>query len=198
MISAFCLAATKAVTGAQARWKGCDPENRQRVYFANHSSNLDLPAIWSSLPRELRVKTRPVAAADYWQHSALRRYLAQEVFRALLIERKGSGRLAAFNAMLGALDEGSSLIIFPEGTRTQGHSVTDFKSGLYFLARERPDIQFIPTYLENLNRVLPKGEKLLVPILCSITFGTPLSVNSGEGKAEFLHRAKSELESLKV
>jgi 1-acyl-sn-glycerol-3-phosphate acyltransferase len=133
MIEQACLHLCRVVTGVQARWRCELPENQQRVYFANHSSNLDLPVIWSSLSNELRGQTRPVAAADYWQKTKARRYLAENVFRALLIDRQGSGRLAAFNKMLEALDQGSSLIIFPEGTRTPGHEISDFKSGLFVL-----------------------------------------------------------------
>jgi len=196
MIESTCLHLCRAVTGVQSRWQCELPTDAQRVYFANHTSNLDLPVIWASLPDELRKNTRPVAAADYWKKTKARSYFATKIFRALLIERKGAGRLGAFKDMLQVLDEGSSLIIFPEGTRTPGHNISDFKSGLYVLARERRDILFIPTYLENLNRILPKGEKLLVPLICSVTFGSPLTLIENEEKGDFLRRAKQSLEEL--
>lgn len=196
MIESACLHLCRAITGVQARHR-CELPEKQRVYFANHSSNLDLPVIWSSLSNEHRRRTRPVAAADYWLKTKARKYLAEKVFRALLIERQGAGRLAAFNKMLEALDQGSSLIIFPEGTRTPGHEISDFKSGLYVLARERADVLFVPTYLENLNRILPKGERLLVPLICSVTFGEPLALLPAEDKTAFLKRAKQSLEGLK-
>ena len=73
------------LSGLRARWVGTDPVEKQRVYFANHTSNLDAAVLWASLPPSIREKTRPVAAKDYWSGSALRRWLAHDVFRALLM-----------------------------------------------------------------------------------------------------------------
>src|SRR5437016_4277515 len=82
----------RLLTGAQARWVGVAPVLEDgsiptRIYFANHSSHLDAPVIWSSLPDPLRKRTRPVAGRDYWEKNAIRRYFAKHVFRAVLIER---------------------------------------------------------------------------------------------------------------
>jgi 1-acyl-sn-glycerol-3-phosphate acyltransferase len=90
-----------------------------------------------------------------------------------------------------------SLIIFPEGTRGSGESVAPFKSGMYYLCRERPDLELVPAYIDNMNRVLPKGEVLVVPLLCSVTFGPPLKINSGEAKNDFLARAREALCNLR-
>ena len=59
---------TRLITGAQGHWKGCPPKAEQRIYFANHQSHLDWVLIWAALPRELRVRTRPIAARDYWTY----------------------------------------------------------------------------------------------------------------------------------
>lgn len=192
------------VTGAQARWVGIEPTDEcgvvpQRIYFANHGSNLEAPVIWASLPGHLRRKTRPVAAQDYWQHGRIRRYFSEHVFRCVLIERK---KVTASNnplvAMEQALDAGDSLIIFPEGTRTTDDegAMNEFKPGLWHLARKHPQVQLVPVYLENLNRILPKGEVLLIPILAAVTFGAPIAPQEGEEKAEFLRRAKDAVEQL--
>ena len=143
---------------------GTDPVDRQRVYFANHTSNLDAAVLWASLPVSIREKTRPVAAKDYWTGSALRRWLAREVFRALLIERrKVTAENNPLREMVAVLDAGESLIIFPEGGRFPGPEPQKFKPGLFYLAKDRPEVELVPVYLENLNRILPKGSTATGP-----------------------------------
>lgn len=106
-------------------------------------------------------------------------------------------KVNALTLMQAVLDKGESLIIFPEGTRGNGESIQDFKAGLWHLSRNNPQAQLVPIYLENLNRVLPKGSRLVVPIICSATFGPPIEpTHENEDKTEFLLRAKSALEEL--
>jgi len=89
-----------------------------------------------------------------------------------------------------------SLIVFPEGTRSVNGEVAMFKSGLYHLAQVRPDVELVPVHLENLNRILPKGESLPVPMLSRLVFGAPIGVREGETKEEFLTRARAALVQL--
>jgi 1-acyl-sn-glycerol-3-phosphate acyltransferase len=185
------------LSGLRARWVGTAPVDRQRVYFANHTSNLDAAVLWASLPVSIREKTRPVAAKDYWTGSALRRWLAHEVFRALLIERrKVTAENNPLREMIAVLDAGESLIIFPEGGRFPGPEPQHFKPGLFHLAKDRPEVELVPVYLENLNRILPKGQLLPVPLLGSITVGRPIRLESREAKIAFLDRAREAVWSL--
>lgn len=194
----------RLISGVQARWLNCEPDPRQRIYFANHTSHLDAVVLWASLPPEVRALARPVAAQDYWEKTALRRFLSSEVFHAILINRNPQGAdrsLAAAQAvidrMVEALGERHSLIVFPEGTRGSGEAIAPFKSGLYHLAHRRPDVELVPVFLENLNRILPKGEVLPVPVLSSATFGPPMRLEPGEPKREFLERAREAVRRLK-
>ena len=191
----------RLLSGVQVRWEGARPEPRQRIYFANHTSHLDFVVLWAVLPRELRARTRPVAAKDYWEKGVVRPYLAQRVFRAVLLERGaaapetevGASRVAARDLiarLVEALGTEGSLIVFPEGTRGTGETVAPFKSGIYHLARHRPDVELVPVYINNLNRILPKGEVLPVPLLSTVTFGAPMHLTQGETKMEFLDRAR--------
>jgi 1-acyl-sn-glycerol-3-phosphate acyltransferase len=181
----------RLLCGVQAHWQGVAPEPKPRIYFANHTSNLDALVIWSALPPALRALTRPVAARDYWQEDAVRRYLALRVFNAVLIERKKvTAHDNPIEAMVEAMGDRHSLIIFPEGGRNPGPEPAPFKAGLFHLARHRPDAELVPVFLENLNRVLPKGEVLPVPMLCSLTMGSPVRPLEGETKPDFLERAR--------
>ncbi len=187
----------RLVSGLQARWLGAEPVDCQRVYFANHTSTLDAAVLWAALPPLIREKTRPVAAKDYWSANSVRRWLANDIFRALLIERrKVTIENNPLREMLAVLDEGESLIIFPEGGRFAGPEPQEFKGGLFHLAKDRPQVQFVPVYLENLNRILPKGKLLPVPLLGSITVGSPIKLETGETKTGFLDRARNAVWSL--
>ncbi len=167
------------------------------VFFANHSSHLDFAVIWAALPPEQRSITRPVAGRDYWEKTGLRRWLAQRVFRAVLIERqKVTVADNPMEAMLAALDAGNSLIVFPEGTRSLDGQIHDFKAGLYHLAKGRPAVPLVPTCLDNLNRILPKGEILAVPLIASVKMAPPLHLQAGEAKPAFLARAREALLAL--
>lgn len=182
---------TRLLTGAQARWVGCAPCDTQRIYFANHTSHVDFLLIWSALPGRLRQRTRPVAALDYWSHGTLRRYLADHVFRGVLVTRGHPGHERnPIDVMRQALDMGASLILFPEGTRGSGSEVQPFKPGLYHLAEARPDVELVPVWIDNSYRVMPKGLPLPIPLLCSVAFGKPVRLEPGEQKPEFLGRMR--------
>jgi 1-acyl-sn-glycerol-3-phosphate acyltransferase len=188
----------RLLTAPRARWQGCAPEPRQRVYFANHTSNGDFILIWSALPPLLRRMTRPVAAADYWLTTPPRRFIGREVFDAVLIERDPARRQEDPVAqMAAALDGGASLILFPEGMRNASDAtLLPFRTGLYHLARQRPGVDLVPVWIANLNRVLPKGELVPVPLICTVTFGAPLRLGDGEPRDGFLARAAAALAAL--
>jgi 1-acyl-sn-glycerol-3-phosphate acyltransferase len=188
----------RMVTGVRGEWRGGAPDRRPRVYYANHRSHADFVLIWTVLPSPLRRRTRPVAGADYWLKGGVRRYLGERVFRAVLIDRDHTSRdRDPIAVMASALDQDNSLILFPEGTRnTSEEPLLPFKSGLYHLARARPDVEFVPVWIENLNRVMPKGEFVPIPLLCTVTLGAPIAIGSAEEKTAFLERSRNALLAL--
>ncbi|MCA9271201.1 MAG: 1-acyl-sn-glycerol-3-phosphate acyltransferase [Planctomycetales bacterium] len=187
----------KVLSGAQAQWIDCRPDTRQRVYFANHTSHLDALVIWASLPREVRQLTRPVAAKDYWARGFVKPYLAS-VFNAMLIDRKNiKVHQSPVDLMLREMGEKHSVIVFPEGSRNTETEIGEFKSGIYYLGKKRPSLELVPVYIENLNRVLPRGEFLPVPLLSCIKFGPPMRLEERETKTDFLTRARAAVSRLK-
>jgi 1-acyl-sn-glycerol-3-phosphate acyltransferase len=189
---------TKALTGARIRWVGCAPATEQRVYYANHASHGDFALLWACMPPDLRVRTRPVAGADYWEKGALRRYVAHNVIRAILIDRDASTRTQdPIAQMAEVIGHGDALIVFPEGTRNMtDEALLPFKSGIFHLATRCPDAEFVPVWIENSRRVMPKGTLLPVPLLCTLTVGAPLKLNAGEEKAAFVARTRDALLAL--
>ncbi|AJO81573.1 1-acyl-sn-glycerol-3-phosphate acyltransferase [Pseudomonas chlororaphis] len=198
LVATLITSAARTITGARSLWLGCGPQPVQRIYYANHSSHGDFVLLWASLPPALRRMTRPVAGADYWQASPLRRYLINRVFNGVLIDRERKEPVDnPLQPMLDALADGDSLIIFPEGTRNlQEDGLLPFKSGLYHLAKSYPQAQVIPVWIANLNRVMPKGRFLPLPLLCTTSFGTPLFLEDGESKEQFLERSRVALLAL--
>lgn len=195
------IGATRLVTGARGIWQGCAPSIEQRIYFANHTSHGDFLLIWTAFPRELRHRTRPVAGSDYWCRGRLRRYIGEELFNAVLIDRAPrpipGKRWDPLEPIRAALDSGASLVIFPEGTRnTTDAPLQPFKSGIHYLAAAYPHIPLVPTWIENVGRVMPKGEVLPVPLLCSVTFGAPVRLEANEHKGRFMTRLEHELLAL--
>nr|WP_275116160.1 lysophospholipid acyltransferase family protein [Aliiroseovarius subalbicans] len=190
----------RLVTAVRGIWAGVEPVRRQRIYFANHTSNGDFVLLWTVLPPSLRAETRPVAAADYWLTSNLRAFVGRDVFNAVLIDRNPDTRTDdPVGQMVEALEDGSSLILFPEGKRNMDHDVPllPFKAGLFHVATRRRDVELVPVWIENLNRVMPKGEVIPVPLICTVSFGAPIQLGDGEDKATFLARAEAALLSLK-
>jgi 1-acyl-sn-glycerol-3-phosphate acyltransferase len=186
------------LSGASVRWIDSQPDTCQRVYFANHTSHLDAVVLWSALPASIRGLARPVAAKDYWMAGAIRRYLASRVFNALLIDRTEiKVHQSPVDLMIREMGDRHSLIVFPEGGRSVGPEVGEFKSGLYYLCRKRPDLELIPVHIDNMNRILPRGEFLPVPLLTCITFGPPLWLEAGEAKGDFLRRAREAVRRLR-
>lgn len=99
--------------------------------------------------------------------------------------------------LIEALRSGDSIILFPEGTRGHTGEPQKFKSGLYTLATMFPDVVLVPAWIDNVQRVMPKGEIVPVPILCSVTFGAPLRVEEGEERRPFLDRARAAVIALR-
>lgn len=189
-MSLLLLGVVRLLTGAQARWHGCPPKAEQRIYFANHQSHADLVLIWAALPEELRSITRPIAARDYWTASRFKQWITTEVFHAIYVERERKGDEDPLQPLITALESGDSLILFPEGTRGHEEDPQAFKSGLYNLAQRFPQVVLVPTWIHNVQRVMPKGEVVPVPVLCSVTFGEPMRLEPDEIRADFLARAR--------
>ena len=191
------LGFVRLLTGAQARWYGSPPKAEQRIYFANHQSHADLVMIWAALPEELRSITRPIAARDYWTKSDFKRWITTAVFNAVYVDRERQGDEDPLQPLIDALQSGDSLIIFPEGTRGHAAEPQAFKAGLYNLALRFPDVVLVPAWIANVQRVMPKGEVVPVPVLCSVTFGAPIRLEPGEERRAFLDRARTAVIALR-
>ena len=197
VVSLFLLGLIRVLTGSQARWWGCPPKAEQRIYFANHQSHADLVMIWAALPRELRHGTRAVAARDYWTTTPFKAWITSAVFNVIYVSRARLADEDPLEPLIEALNAGDSLILFPEGTRGHADEPQAFKAGLYNLALKFPQIELIPAWIANVQRVMPKGEVVPVPVLCSVTFGAPMTLQHDEARQAFLQRARNAVLALR-
>jgi len=198
LVGAALFGFMKATVGAHPRWHvSAAPSTEQSIYFANHTSHMDTLAIWAALAPAVRARTRPVAARDYWNKGPLRRHIAVRGLNAVLIERRREDRVGdPLEPAIAALEQGDSLILFPEGTRGAGPLPVTFKSGLYRLAQQFPAVRLMPVYLENLHRAMPKGTLLPIPLICTVRFGAALERRAEESKQAFLKRARAAVAAL--
>jgi 1-acyl-sn-glycerol-3-phosphate acyltransferase len=182
------LALVRFIAGAYPVTHASSTGSPQRIYFSNHTSHIDTLAVLAALPRHIRNEVRPVAARDYWNSSRLKRYVALRLLNAVLIDRHREGNEDPLVPVRAALAQGQSILIFPEGTRSAGLLPQPFKSGLFHLADEFPDAALAPVYLENLQRIMPKGAIVPIPLICKVHFGAVETIAANEDKASFLAR----------
>ncbi|ENX15442.1 hypothetical protein F895_01988 [Acinetobacter sp. CIP 64.2] len=189
----------RLLTGARSLWVGCEPELKQRIYYANHNSHIDFILLWSSLPIHIRRQTRPIAASDYWLKDGFRRFLIQDTFSGVTIQRNRSDQQDPLQPVKDVLAEGYSIIFFPEGTRNLNDDIEllEFKSGLYYLSQQFPEVEVVPVWISNLKRVMPKGAFIPLPLLSTVIFGEPLALDQFADKEQFLHHAQQQLLKLK-
>ncbi|WP_151710878.1 lysophospholipid acyltransferase family protein [Acinetobacter brisouii] len=200
MLSIMTRYSARLLTGARSIWRGCQPELKQRIYFANHNSHIDFILLWSSLPRRVRHQTHPIAASDYWLKNRFRRFIIQDTFSGIVIQRhRQHAEDDPLQPVKAILAQGDSIIFFPEGTRNLNDDceLLEFKSGLYHLQQQFPQVEIVPVWISNLKRVMPKGAIIPLPLLSTVIFGEPLQHTQAMPKDEFLAYAQQQLLKLK-
>ncbi len=150
----------------------------QYILVANHNSHLDTVALMAALPAHQLIRTKPVAASDYFGSTGVKKRLTEFFVNALLIPRSspkaGDTFANPIDLMVDAIDNRYSLILFPEGTRGEAGKLQKFKKGIGLVIAKRPHIPFIPVYLKGMGKLLPKGEKILIPFDSYVRFGKPV------------------------
>ncbi len=166
---------------------------KQFVIVANHNSHIDTMALMASLPSSIIHKVKPVAAADYFGKTKFRAAISNYFINTLLISRKGGN---AIQAMKEALENGYSLIIFPEGSRGEPDKEQRMKSGVAILLTLCRDVKYVPAYLVGMGKIMPKGDNLIVPFSSTLVYGKPALPKSNEPK-EILLQIENDMRELK-
>jgi 1-acyl-sn-glycerol-3-phosphate acyltransferase len=164
------------------------------IFAANHHSHLDTPLLLTSIPEPWRHKLIVGAAADYFFATRMTSVLSSLVIGAVPIERSKVSRRSADQAAQ-LVDEGWSLLLFPEGGRSPDGWGQPFRGGAAYLAQKtgRP---VVPIHLEGTGRILRKGRSLPRPSTTSVTFGRPLRPRDDENATRFAARLEAEVAAL--
>jgi 1-acyl-sn-glycerol-3-phosphate acyltransferase len=171
----------------------------QFIIVANHNSHLDTMTIMASLPKSIIHKVRPVAAADHFGKTKRKEKLSNFFINTLLIQRKRDKEIPAndpINKMIAALDDGYSLIIFPEGTRGEPEIQQPLKPGVALVLSQRPQIRYIPAYMKGMGKAMPKDDGLIVPHNSSLVYGAPTAIVSTDIDA-IMQQIASDFDKLK-
>lgn len=158
-------------------------KEKQFIIVANHNSHLDTMTILASLPSKIISKVKPVAAADHFGNTKLKAKLSNYFINTLLIQRKRDKENLQndpIHRMIKALDEGYSLILFPEGTRGAAEVQQPLKPGVALVLSERPTVKFVPAYMRGMGKAMPKHDSLIVPHNSSLVYGSPTQIESND------------------
>lgn len=148
------------------------------IFAANHHSHLDAGLLITSLPEPHRHQVFAAAAADYFFDTRLKATASALVLNAIPIERTKVGRRSA-DAAAELLDDGWSMIIFPEGGRSPDGWGQPFRGGAAYLAL-RCGVPVVPVHLAGTGRILPKGKNRPNPSRTVVTFGDPIVAGEKE------------------
>jgi 1-acyl-sn-glycerol-3-phosphate acyltransferase len=142
------------------------------IFAANHHSHVDTPLLLSAIPEPWRHKLFVGAAADYFFKTRITSTASALAHNAIPIERTRVSRRSADDAA-ELIDDGWSMLIFPEGGRSPDGWGQPFRGGAAYLAL-RCNVPVVPVHLEGTGRIMRKGSKRLHRSTTRITFGKPL------------------------
>lgn len=161
------------ILGMNVRGREHLPEKGPAVIVANHNSHLDTLTLMALFPLKDLHRLRPAAAADYFLANKWMSWIASNLINIIPLAR-GGVRKNPLADLEAALDRDEILILFPEGSRGNPEQRAEFKRGVAFLAKARPDVPVYPVFMHGLGKALPKGSMILVPFNCDVIAGAPI------------------------
>jgi 1-acyl-sn-glycerol-3-phosphate acyltransferase len=181
---------------------GVNIRNREGLYkaapaiiVANHNSHLDTMVLTSLFPLRLLRKIRPVAAEDYFLRNRWLAWFALNIIRIIPLQRRGrNAKDDPLAACSKAIEAGDILLLFPEGTRGEPERLAVFKSGVAHLAHRHPEVPVIPVFMQGLGKALPRGECILVPVVCDVVVGEPIFWPGS--RREFMEQLEERMQGL--
>lgn len=169
------------------------------LFVANHSSHMDTPTVLRALPRAWRRRTAVAAAADYFYQAPWLARAVSLAFNTVPVQRKGGGVVPdAASHVAQLIDEGWSLLVFAEGTRSRDGTVGRLLSGAAVLAAEH-GLAIVPVYVFGTHAVMPVGRSWMRrdqgrfaggrhPI--AIHFGPPVRPGDSEHRVDVMERVR--------
>jgi long-chain acyl-CoA synthetase len=163
------------------------------IFAANHQSHMDVPVILAALPGEWRRRVAPAMAKEFfkahffpgqftrkeWFTNSLNYWLSAAFFNAFPLPQREAGARQTLRYAGELLNDGFSILIFPEGKRTEHGEVQPFRPGIGMLGSQL-NVPVIPVRLEGVDRVLHRSWKMARPGHVTVRFGTPLYLNGDD------------------
>lgn len=189
----------KLIIGVNFSDTGFLKNEKSFILVANHNSHLDTIALLASLPSELIGRVKPVAGKDYFGKTKLSGLLSMFFINSLLVSRRinEDHYTNPIKSMINELDQGYSLIVFPEGSRGDPEQLSSFKKGISLVLLERPNICFIPVFLYGFGRALPKGDSIILPFNSYVRFGKPEFIDTTDNKEMIIEKIQDRITSLR-
>jgi long-chain acyl-CoA synthetase len=164
------------------------------LFVANHSSHVDTVSIVRALPRHIRRRIAVAAAADYFYRFSVVGWFTSLALNTFPFSREGAVRGSLEHC--GELaDQGWSVLVYPEGTRSPSGALLPFKSGIGLLAAGL-DVPVVPIAVLGGHAILPKGRAWPRPAPLRVVFGAPLHLAGEAASARapaLLQRAVADL-----
>ena len=161
------------------------------IVVANHNSHLDTAILMAAFPTSSIDRVRPVAAADYFLRNRLLAWFTTRIVGILPLDRHHQSDADPLQGAARALEAGTTLVMFPEGTRGEPGVFGDLKSGVARLARRHPAVPVVPVWLDGCDRAMPRGARVPRPAPCTARVGRPLFIRPEESSADFLVRLRA-------
>ncbi len=163
------------------------------VFAANHQSHMDVPVILAALPGAWRARVAPAMAKEFFKahffpaaHSRrqvftnrLNYYLSAFFFNAFPLPQREAGARQTLRYIGEVTGDGFSVLIFPEGVRSDTGDIRPFRGGIGMIA-SRLQIPVVPVRLHHVDRVLHPTWKMARPGPCGVTFGAPLHLSGDD------------------
>lgn len=157
------------------------------IFASNHQSYLDGPSILAALPSKWRKRLAPAVMKEFFdayyhpeRHTAGERFrdglsyfLASLVFNVFPLPQRQAGAREAMRYAGVLASDGYSILIFPEGKRTESGEIQTFRPGVGMLAA-RLGVPVVPVRLNGLERVLHRDARLPTPGNAGVSFGKPM------------------------
>ena len=164
------------------------------VFAANHHSHIDTPLLLTSLPSPWRHHAVVGAAADYFFGTRITGAISALVIGAIPIDRAKISR-ASTDLARDLINEGWSLVVFPEGGRSPDGWGQPFRGGAAFIAK-RTNTPVVPVHIEGTGRILRKGKSTPTPSRTTVTFGEPMYCGDNEDARAFNARIEARVAEL--
>jgi long-chain acyl-CoA synthetase len=178
------------------------------VFAANHQSHMDTPVVMAALPRRFRYRLAPAMAKEFfkahffpqqytrleWFTNSLNYYLAALFFNAFPLPQREAGARQTLRYIGEVLTSGFSVLIFPEGARTESGEIKPFRPGIGMIA-SRLQVPVVPVRLEGVDRVLHQSWHMARPGRVRVAFGAPMQLR-GENYAALAKQVEEAVRAL--